>query len=310
MLCGSFAFAVMSTLARAIGDECSWPLIALSRSFWALVLAALFARAVGARFVLFRPRTLWLRSIAGSVSMLCTFYALTQLPVSDVLTLTNMFPIWVAILSWPLLGESPAARVWIAVVSAMAGVALIQQPHFAEGNEAVLLALLSSLSTAVAMIGLNRLQGIDVRAIVVHFSAVSVLFCLAALGVQVLLGEPVVFPQGPALWMLLGVGLCATVGQLCLTKAFASGPAAKVSVIGMSQIVFAMILEVLILDRSFNALTLLGMGLVVTPCCWLMIARKGRRRLPSALAARTRTLAPVAVGDGLSRHHQRPLRKL
>src|SRR5437660_39633 len=121
MLCGSLAFAVMSTLARSIGDDCSWPLIALSRSLWALVLAALFARAVGARFVFLRPRTLWIRSIAGSISMLSTFYALTQLPVSDVLTLTNMFPIWVAILSWPLLRESPSGRVWVAVVSAVAG---------------------------------------------------------------------------------------------------------------------------------------------------------------------------------------------
>ena len=110
-----------------------------------------------------------MRSIAGSVSLVCTFYALTRLPISDVFTLTNMFPIWVAVLSWPLLGEAPPLSVWISVASGIVGVILIQQPHFAEGNFATLAALTSSFGSAVAMIGLHRLKGIDIRAIVAHF---------------------------------------------------------------------------------------------------------------------------------------------
>jgi len=39
-----------------------------------------------------------------------------RLPVSHVLTLTNMFPIWVAVLSWPLLHELPAVLL-LAVLS-------------------------------------------------------------------------------------------------------------------------------------------------------------------------------------------------
>jgi hypothetical protein len=41
-------------------------------------------------------------SIAGSISLVCGFYAMTHYPVSEVLTLTNMFPLWVAVLSLPL----------------------------------------------------------------------------------------------------------------------------------------------------------------------------------------------------------------
>ena len=41
--------------------------------------------------------------------------------------------------------------------------------------------------------------------------------------------------------MLLGVGITATIGQILLTKAFAAGPPAKVSVIGLTQIGFGVV---------------------------------------------------------------------
>lgn len=273
MLLGSMAFALMSTMAHALASSCDWQVIALARSSMALLFAAILALSAGVRLVLWRPRTLWLRSVAGSCSLIGTFFALTRLPVSDVLTLTNTFPIWVALLSWPVLGEPPSGRVWLAVASGVAGVLLIQQPHFAEGNFASLVALGSSLTTAVAMIGLHRLRTIDVRAIVVHFSGVSSLFCIASLFLFDRNNTPGVFFDERLLLMLLGIGLSATVGQLFLTKAFASGPPAKVSVVGLTQIVFAMALEMLFWRQSVTPATLLGMFLVLGPTAWLMLRR-------------------------------------
>src|SRR5579871_1517293 len=273
MLVGSLAFALMGTMAHALGPTCDWQIIALARSALAFFFAAILALSAGVRLVVFRPRTLWLRSVAGSCSLIGTFFALTRLPVSDVLTLTNTFPIWVALLSWPLLGEPPTGRVWLAVASGVAGVALIQQPHFAEGNFASLVALASSFSTAVAMIGLHRLHKIDVRAIVVHFSGVSCLFCLASLFLFERTVSPEVHFEEGLLWMLLGVGVAATVGQLFLTKAFAAGPPAKVSVVGLTQIVFALALEMLLGKNALMPATLAGIFLVLAPTAWLMLRR-------------------------------------
>jgi drug/metabolite transporter (DMT)-like permease len=275
MVCGSFAFAVMGTLAHGLRQQCDWRVIALGRSSIALAGAAALTAAAGARFVFLRPRVLWLRSIAGSCSLVGTFYALTRLPVSDVLTLTQMFPIWVALLSWPLVGERPGWRVWVAVLSGLAGVVLIQQPHFAEGNFASLVALASSVSTAVAMLGLHQLHGIDHRAVVVHFSAVSALFCVAAIA---LLGPgeiPLAVPEGWGLGMLLGVGTAATVGQLFLTRAFAAGPPARVSVVGLTQVAFALVLDAVVMGEHIDARKLLGVTLVVAPAGWLMLSRPG-----------------------------------
>ena len=276
MLLGSLAFAIMSTLAHALGPRCDWQVIALARSSLALLFATILAVSAGVPLVFWRPGTLWLRSLAGSVSLIGNFFALTRLPVSDVLTLTNTFPIWVALLSWPLLGEWPTGRVWLAAACGVAGVILIQQPHFAEGNFASLVALGSSLSTAFALIGLHRLHKIDVRAIVVHFSGVSALFGLASLFLFERTATPSVQLDEWLILMLLGVGLTATIGQLFLTKAFAAGAPAKVSVVGLTQIVFAMALEMLSGRHAFTPATLLGMFLVIAPTAWIMVRRQAK----------------------------------
>jgi drug/metabolite transporter (DMT)-like permease len=270
MLLGSAAFALMGTLAYALRTTCDWRVIALARSGLVLVFAMALARATGRRLVFWRPGILWVRSVAGSLSLVCTFFALTRLPVSDVLTLTNTFPLWVVCLSWPLLGETPPGSVWLAVAGGVLGVALVQQPHFAQGNTASLLALGAALSTAVAMLGLHRLEGIDAWAILVHFSAVAVLFCVASFFLFDRDGLPWTVPSSWDLLLLLGVGGSATVGQLFLTKAFTAGPPAQVSVIGLSQIAFALLLEVVLWGRSPGLASLLGACLVVAPTGWLL----------------------------------------
>src|SRR5947209_19405531 len=145
MLCGSFSFAVMSTLAHMLGERLDWQVVALSRAFLALFFAVLLGLAARIRFVFARPRVLWVRSLSGSVSLVCTFYCLPRLPVSEVLTLTNIYPMWVALLAWPLYKEPPSGQVWLSLASSLAGVVLIQQPHFVEGNFAALLLLFSSV---------------------------------------------------------------------------------------------------------------------------------------------------------------------
>ncbi|HUY88298.1 MAG TPA: DMT family transporter [Pirellulales bacterium] len=272
MLSGALSFACMGALAHALEKRCDWLVVAMARTALALVFAWALARTAKVKLV-WRRRTLWIRSLAGSVSLVCTFFALPRMPVGDVLTLTNVFPLWVALLSWPVLSEAPTPQLWLSLAAGLAGVALVEQPHFAEGNFAAMAALASSVSTAVAMLGLHRLQDVDPRAIVVHFSAVGLFVCL------------MLFPRfaGPTparglddpttLLILLGIGLTATVGQVMLTKAFAAGPAAKVSVTGLSQVVFGVVFDRLFWGRSFDPLTILGMALVLAPTAWLMLRR-------------------------------------
>jgi drug/metabolite transporter (DMT)-like permease len=280
MLAGALAFATMGALSHAAGERCDWRLVAVARTSVAFVLSAAFARATGVRLVFLGPRLLWMRSLAGSLGVLCAFYALTHLPISTALTLSNTVPVWVTLLAWPILGQRPSAAVWLAIAVGVCGVSFIQKPEMAGDKLAGLLALGNALATAVAVIGLNRLGGVDARAVVTHFSGVSTVF---AVGFLLLSGADVSYsPLADAvtLALLVGVGVAGTLGQLAMTKAFALGSPSKVSVVGLTQIVFALLFDLLLWRRPFDALTLVGIFLVAAPSGWLMLHNPLRRATP------------------------------
>ncbi|MFO0868057.1 MAG: DMT family transporter [Pirellulales bacterium] len=275
MLAGAASFAVMSTLVSVAGERCDWQLIAVVRTFLAMVFSAGLALSAGARLVFFRPPVLWMRSLAGTMALLTGFYSLTRLATTEVLTLTNMFPLWVAVLSWPVLGRRPEKSLWAAVACGLVGVVLMQQPRLAIGDYTWLIALGSSLFSAVALLGLHQLGELDSRAIVAHFSGVSLLGCLASAWLFPRTSTWEVFDL-PLAGLLLAVGITATLGQLLLTKAFTSGEPGKVSVVGLSQVGFSMIIELAFRERRYNVLSLIGIVLVLLPTAWVMLRERRR----------------------------------
>ncbi|HEX7902004.1 MAG TPA: DMT family transporter [Planctomycetota bacterium] len=273
MLLGAAAFAVMATLSRAAADRCDWRIVTLARAGLMLVFAAALAWARRVPLVFPGPRTLWLRSAAGSAAIFCTFYAYTHLPVGDAATLVNMVPVWVTLLSWPVLGVKPGGRVWAAVAACLAGVVLIAEPHFKAGSLGAAAAVASSVFTAVVMMSLSRLGDMDPRAVVVHFSV----FATAATG-AIFLASPEAVRQSATLsagtvGMLLSLAFAGTIGQIALTRAFGQGSPPRVALVGMTQIPMAVLLEILFLGRSYNARSVAGMALVVAPTAWLLFRR-------------------------------------
>ena len=242
MLLGSFVFSIMAAFAHVLGDQVDWQIVALARSGVAFALAILLAWLGGGRLV---------------------------------------FPVWLAVLSWPMLGERPGIDVWMASILGVVGVALIKQP-WSRGDLAIdwlplLAAFMAAWSTALAMLGLNRLGHIDTRAVVAHFSGVGILFALGAM---------LLFPRehletsvtaGSVPWLLAGVGLTATAGQLCLTRAFTTGKASRVAVVGLSQVLFAVAIDWLFFHKPVNALAMLGMVLVVVPTAHVIMQRDRKR---------------------------------
>lgn len=274
MLISAFAFACMSEITGALSsDGCHWMITALARTSLALVFTTLLATVQGTQLVLRGPRTLWVRSLAGSVSLLCSFYALNHLPPSDAIAITNTFPIWVAVLSWPLLKERPGVAVWAAVVCSVVGSAMMNRPTSTDATLGLWAAFVSSVLSAVVVIGLNLLQHVHPQAIVVHFSATATLFTLAAMPRAGVTASDFASLSWRSLALLVGLGLSATVGQIFLTKAFAVGRASKVSVVALTQVVFCALFEFAILHRSFERTTIMGMALVVGPTAWMMLRR-------------------------------------
>jgi drug/metabolite transporter (DMT)-like permease len=291
-LCGCFWFAAMGLiihdLGRPIDDagtpSCPWTVVAFVRSVVATLFALSLTLSIGAKLVFFKPRSLIVRSIAGSVSMMASFYAFAHLHPTDVLTLTNTSPIWLALLSWPLLNDRPTWGVAIAIGFSVAGVAVALQPQTA-GFQLLpaIVALIAAFFTAVAMLGLNRLKGIAPFAVVTHFSAVCTLFGAAGwlladgLGVDIdAQGDPHWYKSFWVWAEVVGVGLTATIGQIFLTLAFSRGNATRVSIVGLSQVVIMMISESVLGWKSLSPVMIVGTLMVLGPTAWLMSRERKR----------------------------------
>ena len=168
-----------------------------------------------------------------------------------------------------------------AAAAAVLGVAIIQGPELKEGNYAALIVVAVSLCTAIAMMGLNRLKHLDPRAVVVHFSATALVFSSASYFVF-----PIEAPGETFGWThlleLLTVGVTASVGQYFLTKAFTAGDPARVSVASLSQFVFIMFLDVLVLNNPLDPTKIWGVPLILGPTIWLMTRRIKRSSLAPA----------------------------
>lgn len=282
MLASAVAFSSMSASAVGLKGRVDWRAVAVARSSLAFLFTFSIARALGVRLVWPGPKTLWVRSLTGSMGMLCTFFALSHLAISESVTLLNTFPLWVAVLSWPVLGLRPTVGVWVAIGVGMAGIVVIAINRDEEAallthrELAMVLALLAAFSTSVVMMGLNRLRHLDPFAIAVHFAFISTLAC-AGYAVFTSYGEPLRLDglSQPVTWLLLlGVGGFATLGQLLMTTAFQHGPPDRLATIGLTQTVFALGYDLLFWGHSLNGPLVVGVVLVSAPAAWLVARRR------------------------------------
>jgi drug/metabolite transporter (DMT)-like permease len=137
-------------------------------------------------------------------------------------------------------------------------------------------ALLASFGTAIVMLGLHKLRTIDPMAIVVHFSAVATVVCLGYAVVTSAFGADIDLTsliQPATLALLGGVGAFATVGQIAMTRAFAAGSPQSLSVVFLSQVVFALGFDWAIWRRPLEPAILAGTILILIPVAWLLTRR-------------------------------------
>lgn len=264
MIFGGFSFATMGALTHSLGQRCDWMIIVVFRMLASFIITVFASIKSGVNpFVLNRP-LLWFRSMVGSGAMLATFYALTQLPVSDVTVITETRPVWVALLAGFLLGESSTRKVWFSILLGIVGVVLVEKPHIAQKNYAALFALLASFLGAIVMICLRKLRNLDPRIIVCHFSGTATLVALILLFIfrENPNFESAITGTNPL--FLVGIGIFGTIGQLSMTKAFSLGKAPMVSTAGLIRVGFAAMYDILIWNYVFHLSTIAGMALILT----------------------------------------------
>jgi drug/metabolite transporter (DMT)-like permease len=208
------------------------------------------------------------RSSIGTASMIAWFFAITQLPLATAMTLNYMSSIWVAtfLIGGALLLNHPATDqrqgpLLATVLTGFGGVALMLRPTF--DNEqllAGLMGLASSLLAALAYLQVTALSraGEPEARTVFYFSASASLAGMA--GTLYLGASPW---DWQACWWLIPTGVCAALGQLCMTRAYASGSTLLVANLQYTGIVFSSLFGLLIFGDLLPWEGWAGMALIV-----------------------------------------------
>ena len=156
-LTGFATLSVGDGIIKSMAGEWSPLSVAVLRfAIGAVALSALLYRSEGARG--FRPSHPWLQAGRGfclAAASLCFFCAIFVMPLASAMALAFVSPVFVAILSGPLLGEKVRPAVWIASAIALCGVALVLRPNLAELGLVALLPLASASFFALLVIA-NR----------------------------------------------------------------------------------------------------------------------------------------------------------
>lgn len=240
IILSAFCFSLMDMFVRMSGD-----LPSIQKSFFRNIVAAVF----GCIFVLKEKdsfqwkkgsgKYLILRSLFGTLGILCNFYAIDHLALADASMLNKMSPFFVVIFSFLFLKEKVTAAQILLVMGAFGGSLFVVKPTVSNLDLIPsLIGLLGGLGAGAAYTMVRKLGTVGVKGpfIVFFFSTFSCVITLPWL----------IFDyHAMTLWqvlVLLLAGLCAAGGQFAITAAYCYAPASEISIYDYTKVIFSMVL--------------------------------------------------------------------
>lgn len=236
MCVGVLCLAANDALAKWLTAHYSPLQLAFLRSLLALPLTAAVALMLSGREVL-HTRHMRVHALRGLLSVGATyafFSGLKVLPIAEATALVFAAPIFITVLSVPLLGEHVGWRRWLAVLTGFAGVLVIVRPGAAAFQPASLFILAAALLYALVMLSarwIDRQEGFWTMTLyVVLFPALFSGF------VAPFQWQPLHIHHLP---LLLGMAVFGTLGITLIAHAFRLGAAAVVAPFDYTALLWA-----------------------------------------------------------------------
>ncbi len=288
-------FSVMDVMIKDLSDTYGTVQIYFFRSLLALIPAWFLLRSEGGMAAL-RTRRLGFHIFRSCVSMsflLCFFYALHLLPLADLYAITFAAPLFITALGVPMLGERVGPHRWAAIGVGFIGVLVILRPGGEVFSIGGLIGLISSLLFSFSMIFTRQLSRTESNgAIVTYFALTSTVLSGLALPfvwVQPVFGDWAEITAIGLLsndWTLLvAVGLIGGIGQILITHAFRSAPAAIVSPFQYTSILWGLIFGYAFFGDLPDAIMLVGAAIVTGSGLYILYreTRRGQDPTPPAM---------------------------
>lgn len=204
------------------------------------------------------PGLVSLRCLFGLGSMLCGFYAFTNLQLSEAYSLIFSAPIIITLLAIPILGEKIHLIRWIAIILGMVGVIIVLRPGNADLSLGHLAGVAAAFSIACASIVTRKIGASEhSTTLVLYPMLTNVIICgIATLFVY----QPV---AGQTLLKLSAVGILSAVGQMLMVTAYRSTEAQFIAPMQYSQMLWALLYSALVFNETVDGIVLAGSAIIV-----------------------------------------------
>jgi drug/metabolite transporter (DMT)-like permease len=198
------------------------------------------------------------RNLVHYVAQLGWFFALTLIPIAQVVALEFTMPVWTAILAASFLGERITAWKAAAIVLGIVGVIAIVRPATGEVNPGQLMALAAAVGFGISMVLVKSLTRTE--------SALAIIFWMTVIqGVTGFLPTLYVWTWPSAyVWFWVSViGVCGTFSHYCLASAMRYADATIVVPMDFLRVPLTATVGWLLYAERLDAYTVLGAALIL-----------------------------------------------
>jgi drug/metabolite transporter (DMT)-like permease len=274
-LAGVFLFSIMDAAVKWLGQTYTPIQVVFLRYLFAMVPVAVFVWRSGGMAALRTRRPLGHALRAGLMfTALLTFVAgLSHLPLAEAIAVAFTAPLFVALLSGPVLGEKVGPRRWGAVGVGFLGALIMVRPGTSAFQPEALFVLASALGLACAQLMTRRMARTETNAAILTYSNLGAgLMCLPFLA---LVWQA---PTGHDFGLFLFTGIVGGVASFLMIVAYRHAPAAVVAPFDYTALIWGAILGWVIWREQPDAPVWIGAAIVAL--AGLYITRR------EALAAR------------------------
>lgn len=260
IIISAFFFALMNLFVKLSGD-----LPIIQKSFFRNAVAMLFALVIITKnhsWALPKGKNvgyLLIRSVAGTLGILCNFYAVSNMNIADASMLNKLSPFFAVVFSIFILKEKATFKQFFAVTLAFIGAMFVMKPSFSFEALPAFLGFLGGMGAGLAYTYVRKLSqnGFKGPLIVFYFSLFS---CVVTLPWLIFDFTPMSTTQ----WLyLILAGLCAGGGQFFITSAYSKAPAKEISVYDYSQIIFTTVISLIVFSELPDALSFIGYAIII-----------------------------------------------
>jgi drug/metabolite transporter (DMT)-like permease len=262
-------FTVLDAMVKYLAARgySTWQLV-FCRSLFSFVVILPLVHAQGGRRALVtrRPLDHLFRGAVGMAALWCWFYAYRNIPLADAYALSFSAPLFMTVLSVPMLREQVGGHRWSAVLVGLAGVLIMVQPGGGVFDVSALVVLLSAFLYALAIILLRGLGATETTLGTVFYFT---LFCTVVSAASLPFTGRLPQSWGDA-GLLVAIGLLGGAAQLFLTEAYRCAPVSVVAPFDYSAMLWAVLLGLVVFDERPGWPVLSGAAVVIASGLYIL----------------------------------------